>query len=58
MEFPSEWLEFLSLLQRHDAKFIIVGAYAMAAHGRPRATQDIDVFVGPSAENAARSTSA
>ena len=54
MEFPSEWLEFLSLLQRHDAKFIIVGAYAMAAHGRPRATQDIDVFVEPSAENAER----
>lgn len=33
MELPSEWLEFLSLLQRHDARFIIVGAYAMAAHG-------------------------
>jgi len=54
VELPNEWLEFLSLLQRHDAKFIIVGAYAMAAHGRPRATQDIDVFVEPSAENAER----
>ena len=42
MELPNEWLEFLSLLQRHDAKFVIVGAYAMAVHGRPRASQDID----------------
>jgi hypothetical protein len=26
VELPNEWLEFLSLLQRHDAKFVIVGA--------------------------------
>ena len=54
MELPNEWLEFLSLLQRHDAKFVIVGAYAMAVHGRPRATQDIDVLIEPSVENAER----
>lgn len=44
MEFPNEWLEFLSLLQRHDAKFVILGAYAMAAHGRPRAPQEVDIM--------------
>jgi hypothetical protein len=54
VELPNEWLEFLSLLQRHDAKFIIVGAYAMAVHGRPRASQDIDILIEPSAENAQR----
>jgi hypothetical protein len=54
VELPSEWLEFLSLLQRHDARFVIVGAYALAAHGRPRASQDIGIFVEPSAENAKR----
>ena len=54
MELPNEWLEFLSLLQRYDAKFVIVGAYAMAAHGRPRASQDIDIFVEPTAQNAGR----
>jgi hypothetical protein len=31
-----------------------VGAYALAAHGRPRASQDIGIFVEPSAENAKR----
>ncbi len=54
MELPNEWLEFLSLLQRHDAKFVIVGAYAMAVHGRPRASQDIDILIEPSAANAER----
>jgi hypothetical protein len=54
VELPNEWLEFLSLLQRHDAKFVIVGAYAMAAHGRPRASQHIDILIEPSAENAER----
>ena len=54
MELPNEWLEFLSLLLRHEAKFVIVGAYAMAAHGRPRASQDIDIFIEPSSENAER----
>jgi hypothetical protein len=33
---------------------VIVGAYALAAHGRPRASQDIDIFIEPSAENASR----
>jgi hypothetical protein len=33
---------------------LIVGAHAMAAHGRPRATQDIDFWVEPTRENAVR----
>jgi len=54
VELPNEWLEFLSLLQRHNARFVIVEAYAMAAHGRPRASQDIDILIEPSADNAER----
>lgn len=30
MDLPNEWLEFLSLLQHDDVRFVIVGAYAMA----------------------------
>jgi len=37
-------------LENH-VKFLLVGAYAMGAHGYPRATGDIDIWVGPSAEN-------
>ncbi len=52
MNFPSEWLEFFALLRSHDVEFVIVGAYALAANGRPRASQDIDVFVNPTKSNA------
>jgi len=33
---------------------VVVGAYALAAAGRPRATQDIDILIRPSVENALR----
>lgn len=38
----------------NGVEFLIVGAYALAAHGFPRTTGDIDVFVRPTPENAAR----
>jgi hypothetical protein len=41
------------VLFREDVKFLLVGAYAMAAHGYPRATMDIDLWVMPSPDNAA-----
>jgi len=42
----------LQCLADEQVKFILVGAYALAAHGYPRATMDIDIWVMPSAENA------
>ncbi|MCX7000442.1 MAG: nucleotidyltransferase [Candidatus Sumerlaeota bacterium] len=44
----------LSLLIENNVEFLLVGAYAMAAHGYPRATADIDIFVKPDPSNAAR----
>jgi hypothetical protein len=37
-----------------DVRFLVVGAYALALHGRPRATGDLDVWVEPTPENADR----
>jgi hypothetical protein len=37
-----------------DVRFLIVGAYALALHGRPRATGDLDVWVDPTPGNAER----
>ncbi len=54
MKLPSDWSEFLSLLSRHRVKFLLIGAHAVAVHGRPRATLDLDVFVEPSLRNARR----
>src|SRR5262245_18906014 len=44
----------LSALCEAGAEFLIVGAYALAAHGYVRATGDIDIWVRPSVENASR----
>ena len=44
----------LSALCEEKAEFLIVGAYALAAHGHPRATGDIDVWVRRSDDNAKR----
>lgn len=49
-----DYKEMLSLLLENDVEFLLVGAYAMAAHGFPRATGDMDIFVNPSHENASR----
>ena len=49
--------DFLDLLRAfidRDVRFLIVGAYALAVHGRPRATGDLDVWVDPTPENAAK----
>lgn len=54
MNLPDDWSEFIALLKHHRVRFVIVGAHALAANGRPRATQDIDIFVEPTLENAAR----
>ena len=39
---------------RAEARFLIVGAHALAAHGLPRATGDLDVWVRPDPKNAER----
>jgi hypothetical protein len=54
VKLPPDWSEFISLLFAHRVRFLIVGAHALAANGRPRATQDLDVWVEPTSENAQR----
>ena len=47
-----DYRDILHALSDEKVKFILVGAYALAAHGYPRATMDIDIWVMPSSENA------
>jgi predicted nucleotidyltransferase len=49
-----DFRDLLVALAREGVEFLIVGAYAIAFHGIPRTTGDIDVFVRPAAGNAAR----
>lgn len=46
--------EILSELSAAGVEYIVVGAFAVAAHGNPRATGDIDIWVRPTRENASR----
>lgn len=46
-----DYRDMLSCLKEEKVDFIIVGAYALAAHGNPRATGDIDIWIRNTAEN-------
>jgi predicted nucleotidyltransferase len=54
MEPDQEFREFAESLMSHGVKFMIIGGYAVTAHGHPRYTGDIDFFVEKSPENAER----
>lgn len=49
-----DFVEMLSALSAADAEFLVVGAHALAVHGHPRATGDLDIWVRPTAANAER----
>jgi len=49
-----DFLDLLRALVEAEVEFVVVGAHAMAVHGVPRATGDLDVVVRPSGENASR----
>ena len=46
-----DYKDMLQILLNNEVKFLIVGAYALAAYGYPRATGDLDIWVEASAEN-------
>ncbi len=49
-----DFRDMLSTFGDEQVEYLVVGAYALAAHGRPRATGDLDLWVRPTAANAAR----
>jgi hypothetical protein len=49
-----DFLDMLSALSAAGAEYLVVGAHALAAHGVPRATGDIDLWVRPTPDNADR----
>jgi hypothetical protein len=49
-----DFKDLLSTFNAHGVEYLVVGAHALAAHGRVRATGDLDVWVRPEAENARR----
>jgi len=53
-----DFLDLLRAFVDRSVRFLVVGAYALAVHGRPRATGDLDVWVDATPENAAKVMSA
>ncbi len=52
MRVEKDFEELLKLFNKEKVDFVIVGSYALAFHGAPRYTEDIDVFVKPDKLNA------
>jgi hypothetical protein len=49
-----DFKEFIQLLNENNVKYLVVGGYAVALHGYPRYTKDLDVWVELSFDNAGR----
>ena len=49
-----DFLDILEQLVAAGARFMVVGAHALAVHGFPRATGDLDLWIGPGDDNARR----
>lgn len=54
----SDYRDLLAEFNDHRVEFLVVGAHALAAHGRIRATKDMDLWVRPTPANAARAYAA
>ncbi len=52
MEIQSDYKELFECFNAHKVQYMIVGSYALAFHGAPRYTGDIDVYVKPDQKNA------
>lgn len=51
---PPDFREFLRLLAENQVEYLLIGGYAVGYYGFPRATGDMDIWIRPSEENAAR----
>lgn len=54
MNLQKDLREFIELLNSHDVRYMLVGGYAVAYHGYPRYTGDMDFFVDISGDNPQR----
>ena len=54
MKLQNDLREFIALLNLHDVRYVLVGGYAVAYHGFPRYTGDIDFFIDITNDNTAR----
>ena len=54
MNLPPDFREFLRLLNAHQVEYLLIGGYAVAYHGYPRATADMGIWIATHPRNAAQ----
>ena len=52
MKLSRDFKEFVASFNANGVRYLVVGGYAVAMHGHPRYTKDLDVWIEVSAENA------
>jgi hypothetical protein len=52
MMLSKDFREFIELLNENKVRYLVVGGYAVAIHGHPRYTKDLDIWIELSSENA------
>jgi hypothetical protein len=52
MKVHEDFKDFIEALNKNNVEYVIVGAFALAFHGHPRATGDIDIWLRPTSQNA------
>ena len=52
MTLAQDFEDFVKLLNRHQVDYMVVGGYALAFHGKPRHTGDLDIWINSSETNA------
>lgn len=56
MTLEKDFEDFVALLNKHQVNYMIVGGYALAFHGKPRHTGDLDIWIDISEDNAEKMT--
>ena len=54
MDVQPDFRDLLALFNEHEVEYVVVGAHALAFHGAPRFTGDLDILVRPGIRNARR----
>jgi len=49
-----DFREFIELLNKHEVRYLVIGGYAVALHGYPRYTKDLDIWIEMDSANAQR----
>ena len=53
-KFPSHFRDFIIQLNKHSVEYMLIGGYALGVYGHIRATNDLDIFVNPTDQNASK----